>query len=120
MDTVQTKIERHQKILTEYISNLADEKNDSIGSDFKHHAIIDGKINHFQLVRIGWRNEKYIYKVLIHVSVSAAAGNIWVWKNDTEIPIDIELAQQYGVMKKYLTVGWLPTDVQEVAGYATA
>ncbi len=119
MDTVQTKIKKHQEILTQYINDLADEKNDSIGNDFKHHAIIDKKINHFQLVRIGWRNKKYIYKVLIHISISPEAGNIWIWKNDTEIPIDVELALEYGVIKKYLTVGWLTTDVQEVAGYAT-
>jgi len=120
MDTIQSKIEKHQKILTEYINDLAEEKNDSIGVDFKHFAIVDTKNNHFQLIRMGWWGKEYIYKVLIHMSISAEAGNIWVWKNDTEIPVDVELAQQYGVIKKYLTVGWLPTDVQEVAGYATA
>ena len=76
MDKVQLKIEKHQKILTTYITNLATEYNNALGNAMNYHALIDTNNNYFQLLMIGWDDDLYIHDVLIHLHIHSKTGNI--------------------------------------------
>ncbi len=119
MDTIQSKIEKYQNILTQYIEKLAEEKNNSLGNELSYQPIIDTKRLHFQLVELGWYKKRYIHAVLIHLDINPETGNIWVQKNDTEIPLDIELAE-YDIPKKHLVLGFRPPYMHGLAGFAAA
>lgn len=119
MDTVQSKIEKYQRTLVQYIEKLAEEKNNALGKKLTYQAIIDTKSYHFQLLELGWHEKRYVHDVLIHLDINPETGNIWVQKNDTEIPLDIELAE-YDIPKKHLVLGFRPPYMHGLAGFASA
>lgn len=120
MDTVQSKIDKYQKVLTEYITNLATEHNNALGNTMNYHALIDTNNNYFQLLIIGWNDDFYVHDVLIHLHIHAKTGNIWIYQNDTEIDIDIELARIANIPKKHFVLGFRPNYVREHSDYAVA
>lgn len=120
MDTIKSKINKHQKILTQYFRNLSDEYNNSLGSDKDHHSIIDPKTNHFQFVKMGWKKGRFAYAVLIHLNINPKTGNIWIQQNNTEIQLDVELEKIANIPKKHLVLGFRPKYVREHSDYAIA
>lgn len=119
MEDIKLKVEKYQKILAQYIRKLADERNDSIGNDLTYQAIIDLDGKHFQLLELGWEKERYTHTVLVHLDISLKTGNIWVQKNDTEIPLDIELAA-YDIPKSHFVLGFRPPYIREHSDFAVA
>ena len=119
MDSLKSKIKKNQKILAAYIQELADERNNALGNDMTYQAIIDLSGNHFQLVRIGWHNLKYLYAVLIHFDINAETGNIWVQQNNTEILLDEELGAR-GIPKNNLVIGFRPAEMRPYSDFALA
>jgi hypothetical protein len=119
MDILKNKIKKYQKILATYIQELADENNTSLGNDVTYQAIIDVKANHFQLVRMGWQQNRSLYAVLIHLDINAETGNIWVQQNNTEILLDEDLEKK-GIPKKHFVLGFRPAQMRVFSDYAVA
>jgi XisI protein len=120
MDTIlKNKIKKHQRVLMAYITKLAKERNESLGNDMTYQSIFDIKSNHFQLVRMGWYKDSFLYSVLIHFDISLLTGNIGVQQNNTEIPIDEDLAV-YGISKKNIVVGFHLETMRPFSDFATA
>ncbi len=120
MDTIlKNKIKKYQRVLSQYITQQAEERNAALGNDMTYQAIIDTKGNHFQLVRMGWDKHRFLYNVLIHFDINASTGNIWLQQNNTEIEVDKDLAT-YGVAKKNIVVGFHPTHVRHISDFAVA
>ena len=120
MDNLKSKIENHQIVLEKYIRDLAYEYNNSLGSTKNYHAIIDLKSNHFQFVRIGWQDDKFVYSVLLHLSINTETGNIWILQNNTEIEIDEELKVIANIPKTHFVLGFYPAYVRKYSEYAVA
>lgn len=118
MDKVEQKIEKYNQILTKYITELADERNNSLGSEKNYQAIIDKKNNHFQLVRTGWHKNNSLYAILIHLSINAETGNIWILQNNTEIDIDIELKEIAAIPKVHFVLAFYPEKARKYSEYA--
>ena len=119
MDILKNQIKKYQKILATYIQELAHDYNTSLGNDATYQAIIDTKTNHFQLVRIGWRQNKSLYAVLIHLDINTETGNIWVQQNNTEILLDEDLEKK-GIPKKHFVLGFRPAQMRAFSDYAVA
>ncbi|MEO0044018.1 MAG: hypothetical protein RL329_3466 [Bacteroidota bacterium] len=120
MDTfLKNKIKKHQRVLTAYITQLAKERNEGLGNDMTYQGIIDTKGNHFQLIRMGWHQSSFLYAVLIHFDISMTTGNIWVQQNNTEIPLDEELAK-YNIAKKSIVVGFHLEAMRPFSDFAIA
>ena len=47
--SIQSKIAKHQKVLTEYITEFVEERNNTLGNDMTYQAVIDTQGNHFKL-----------------------------------------------------------------------
>ncbi len=119
MDSLKAKINKNKKILAAYIRELAEEKNNALGNDLTYQAIIDLTSNHFQLVRIGWHENKYIYNILIHLDINPDTGNIWVQQNNTEILLDDELRHK-GIPKNNFVLGFRPAAMRSFSDFAVA
>ena len=119
MDNVKSKIKKYQKAIAQYIQELAHDRNNSLGNDMTYQAIIDAQNNHFQLVRIGWHGQRFLYSVLIHLDINPETGNIWIQQNNTEILLDAELAA-YGVPKNHFVIGFRPASMRPYSDYAVA
>jgi XisI protein len=119
MDNVKSKIKKYQKIIAQYIQELAYEYNNALGNDMTYQAIIDTQNNHFQLVRIGWHGQRFLYSVLIHLDIHPQTGNIWIQQNNTEILLDVDLGK-LGVLKNHFVLGFRPVEVRSFSDLALA
>jgi XisI protein len=119
MERLNLKIKKHQSDLTEYVEKLAKERNESIGSSGGYQAITDTIHNQFQLVRMGWHDGQFYFRVLLHFSIHPETGNIWVQHNTTEIDLEKDFAA-YNITKKQIVLGFRSTDLRVLSDYAVA
>jgi hypothetical protein len=119
MDNITNKIKKYQKVLATYVQALANEYNNALGNDMTYQAVVDKESNHFQLVRIGWQQQRFLYAVLIHLDINAETGNIWVQQNNTEILIDQDLEKK-GIPKNHFVLGFRPANLRPYSDYAVA
>jgi XisI protein len=117
MVNLEKKIKSHQKVLTNYVEQLAQERNESLGSTGGYQAVTDVKHNQFQLIHISWHERKFYFKVLLHFSIHPETGNIWVQQNNTEIPLDTDF-NAMGIPKSNLVLGFRPADMRELSDFA--
>ena len=119
MDNIKSKIEKHQKALSQYISQLAEKYNNSLGNTMNYQAVIDKEGKHFQLLKMGWHEDLYSFSVLIHLDINIETGNIWIQQNNTEIELEIDLAE-FDIFKENLVLGFRPAYVRALSDYAAA
>lgn len=119
MDT-QLKIERYKKALATYVKKLAVEYSTASNNDIFYQAIVDREGNHFQLVKMGWHKQRYIYAILFHLDINAETGNIWIRQNNTEIQLDVELEKFANIPKQHLVLGFRRRSLRELSDYAVA
>ena len=117
MVNLEKKIKLHQKVLTNYVEQLAKERNESLGSIGGYQAVTDKKHNQFQLIHISWFERKFYFKVLLHFSIHPETGNIWVQQNNTEIPLETDFSNM-GIPKSHLVLGFRPADMRELSDFA--
>lgn len=119
MDNVKTKIEKHQAVLTQYIQNLAATRNAALGNTMNYQAVVDTSHHHYQLLKMGWHQQRFIFQVLIHLDIHPDTGNIWIQQNNTEIVIDKEL-REFDIPKKHFVLGFRPIEMRKVSDFAVA
>lgn len=117
MDKLSIKIQKNQKILTQYIQSLANQYNTALGNKMIYQGIIDTQNNHFQLLKMGWRNDQFIYNVLLHLDINPKTGNIWIQQNNTEILLENDL-KRFDVSKKQLVLGFRPESMRKYSEFA--
>jgi len=118
MANVTDKISKHQHILTEFLEQLAQERNTALGGTPDCHVVADIRHHHYQLTRMGWHDRKYHFSVLIHFSIKPD-GKIWIQQNNTEVLVGEELEKR-GVSKQDIVVGFRPEYMRPATGYAVA
>ena len=119
MDKLSIKIKKNQEAVSKYIQNLAKEYNQALGNKLAYQSIIDTKNNHFQLVKMGWSNDSFIYRVLLHFDINYKTGNIWIQQNNTEILIEEDL-KKFDVPKTNLVLGFRPESMRKYSDFAVA
>ncbi|WP_353481359.1 element excision factor XisI family protein [Haliscomenobacter sp.] len=119
METLSDKIKIRQEILSKYFKNLATERNQSLGSTKDYAAVVDLEDNHFILIRNGWTEQGFSYKVLLHLDINPNTGNIWVQQNNTEILPDEDLSPK-GLHRSDFVIGFRPAWMRGQAGFAAA
>ncbi|KOR33553.1 hypothetical protein TI05_00310 [Achromatium sp. WMS3] len=67
--------------------------------------LIDTEHDHYQLVTIGWHNDKRVYHCSIHLDIKDE--KIWIQQNLTESDLEEELIA-LGIAKKDIIYGFLP------------
>ncbi len=117
MDPIINKIKKHQLLLQQYVENLANERNNSLGSNGGYQAITDTVHNHFQLMRISWQGGQFFYNILLHFHINPDTGNIWVQQNNTDLPLD-EAFEAMGIPKNNLVLGFRPQEIRAYSDYA--
>ncbi len=85
-----------QKILSRHSTNdLAN------GTEIK--LIFDTNKNHYQVLNIGWKEQRRVYGVIIHVDI--IGDKIWIQRDGTEIGIANELLNE-GITKENIVLGF--------------
>jgi hypothetical protein len=85
-----------QEIITKHSIN-------NPNSDEEVQLIFDRERHHYQLVNIGWKEQKRIYGVIIHIDIKD--NKIWIQRDGTEIGIANQLIA-VGVPKQDIVLGF--------------
>jgi len=110
------KVIKYQEMLTNLLTKYADRFNQN-ADGVKTQPIIDTERNHFQLLRLGWENNRYTFSVVFHFDIKD--GKIWLQENRTDILIAKELVE-LGVPVTDIVLGLQAPEDRPYTGYAAA
>ena len=98
-----------QKFLTEY------SKNKPAYGEIEVQTIFDTMRDHYQIVYIGWKQEKFIHSCPIHIDIKD--NKIWLQWNGTEKDIAAELVTM-GVSKEDIVLGFQTPFMRQFTEYS--
>lgn len=98
------KLLKAEKAILAFLEDYAKGyKNSPDGLDTQ--LIVDPKRHHYQLLRIGWSNKKFVHFCVFHFDIKG--DKIWVQVNETEELIVDELARR-GISPADIELGFQP------------
>lgn len=110
------KITHYQNILSELLNEYGNIQK-TLTPLVKNQMIIDRERNQFQLLSVGWHNDRYIYTVAFHFVI--IENKIWLQQNNTDVLIADELVAR-GVPASDIVLGFIAPDVRAYSGFAAA
>jgi hypothetical protein len=100
-----------QKLLQEYAALSQDD------SEVETELIFDSTRDRYQLVHVGWQNDRRIYGCILHLDIKD--GKIWLQHNGTENDIALELVDM-GVPKLDIIIGFQSPFKRQFTEYAVS
>lgn len=110
------KITKYQQILCKILEEYGNIRK-SLTPNVKSQIIIDNVHKHYQLLSVGWHNERFIYLVTFHFDI--IDGKVWIQQNNADVLIADELIER-GVLKSDIVLGFIPENVRSYEGFAVA
>lgn len=80
-------------------------------------TIFDEERNHYQVVHIGWHQQRWIHSCVIHIDIKN--DKIWIQWNGTEEDIAAELVNM-GVPKQDIVLGFQSPFMRQYTSYAVS
>lgn len=80
-------IKNYQNNIQEVIKRYAKER--PLPQNVESQLIFDTERDHYQLVNVGWDNDRWIYGCVLHLDIKN--GKVWIQYNGTEVEIADEL-----------------------------
>jgi XisI protein len=102
----QTKI---QDLLTELAAYGSSDR------EVESQLVFDAERNHYQLMHVGWRNQRRIYGCVVHLDIKE--GKIWIQHNGTEFDIAVRLAEM-GIDKQSIVNGFHSSYMRQFTEFA--
>lgn len=84
--------------------------------DIEVQTVCDEKNGHYQILNVGWHNNKRVYGCSLHIDIKN--GKIWIQHNGTEKGIADELCD-LGVSKDDIVLGFHAPSRRQYTDYAT-
>ena len=109
------KTQNYRTIIKEILSQYATYQPSN--GEIEVETLFDTEQNRYQLLAIGWNQDKRIYGCSMHLDIKA--GKIWIQANNTEVDIAEALVAQ-GVPKEDIVIGLQPAYLRQYTGYAIA
>ena len=107
------KLELYRSIVTEILIKYSHYK-PSYGQ-VEIEQIFDRDRDRYQLLAIGWNQQKRIYGTTIHLDIQD--GKIWIQQNTTEFDLASDLVEM-GVPKQEIVIGFHTPKMRQLAGFA--
>jgi predicted RNA-binding protein len=109
MVTVEEYRDRVQQLLAEY------QKPKSLQEGVETLLVADTEGDHYQLVNIGWDDERRVYGVAIHIDIRE--NKIWLQQNLTDQLVAEDLVA-LGIPKEHIVLGFQPAYMRKYTEYA--
>ncbi len=111
------RVAKYEEIIIKELERYASNWNKN-EDNIRTQTIIDPKGNHYQLIRLGWRNEDdYVHYCVFHIDI--IDGKVWIQENQTDILIAEQLVE-LGIDKQDIVLGVLPPQLRKDSEYAAA
>jgi XisI protein len=100
-----------QRLLQDYAGYGRDEQ------DIETELILDTTRDHYQLVHVGWQDDRRVYGCILHLDIKN--GKIWLQHNGTENDIAAELVEM-GIPKTDIVIGFHSPFKRQFTEYAVS
>ena len=110
------KVNQYQQIICDFLKEYAAIKK-SLTPNVKAETLIDKDNHHYQLIAIGWHNNRFVYTIAFHLDI--INDKIWIQQNNSDILIADELVER-GVAKSDIVLGFLSEKARSHSGFALA
>ena len=110
------KMVKYRQLIKDLLINYASPNTDN-NKDLEEQLIFDAERDHYQLLSVGWQNQKRIYFILLHLDIKN--NKIWLQENSTDYDIVEDLIRS-GVPNSDVVIGFLPADVRKLTEFAVA
>lgn len=111
------KIAAYQKIIVDLLEEYASVKPANLTAH-EYQVIVDTQHHHYQLLSLGWQNNKHYYHVILHLDIKPDA-KIWLQANNTDWNIADSLREN-GVPHSDIVLGTIAPNLRAYSGYAVA
>jgi hypothetical protein len=103
------KIAEYRQIIESLLQDYASIKG-SLTPGVKAQQVIDRLNNHYQLLRTGWHNNRFVYTVLFHFDI--VDEKVWIQQNNTDVLIADELISR-GIDKADIILGFISEQARQ-------
>ncbi|NJL10241.1 MAG: XisI protein [Calothrix sp. SM1_7_51] len=79
--------------------------------------IFDDQRDHYQIICVGWNNQKRIYGPMMHLDIKNE--KIWIQQNTTEVDIALELIEM-GILKQDIVIGFHTVKMRQMTDFAVS
>lgn len=112
------KVKKYQDIIIQFLQHYHEESGgNQPDSKIKHRILIDKETNSFQLLAIGWSNQRYVFGPIFHFDI--IDGKVWMQCNNTEWEV-VDFLMEHGVDRQDIVLGFVPPHARHFSGFATA
>ncbi len=112
------KVKRYRQILQEVLTEYGTDKSGyPQPTDIETQLVFDTVNDHYQVLRIGWRDQQQIFAVIFHFDI--INEKIWLQLNMTDYDI-IEDLELRGVPKSDIVLAFHAPRMRPFTGYAVA
>ncbi len=109
------KLESYRSYIQTLLEKYAQSK--SQNNEAENQLFFDLIRNHYQLMRVGWKDLERIYYTVLHFDIKD--GKIWLQHNATDIDVGKELMKM-GVDQEDIVLGLHPPYKRPYTGYGVA
>jgi XisI protein len=110
------KLTHYREILSELLAQFVAERKSRTG-DVENQLLIDPKNDHYQVMRVGWKDRDRVYYPIFHFDIRN--GKIWVQHNATDYDIVADLEAR-GIPKDDIVLAFHSPYMRQFTGYAVA
>lgn len=82
------KIKKYQKAILSVLEDFAAIKSPFM-PEVENKVIADVRNHHYQLIRMGWHEDRHVYYTVFHFDI--IEGKVWIQENRTDVRIREEL-----------------------------
>jgi hypothetical protein len=83
--------------------------------DVEVEPIFDIQRDHYQIISVGWNQQKRVYGPIMHLDIKNE--KIWIQQNTTEVDIAMELIEM-GVPKQDIIIGFHTPKMRKLTSFA--
>lgn len=107
------RVEEYPLHVQAYLKHYAEQKKAS--EEIETQLIFDTQANHYQLVNVGWLDNKRVYGCILHIDIKN--DKVWIQHNGTELPVAEELVDR-GIPKEAIVLGFQAPYKRPFTGFA--
>ncbi|MCW3094505.1 MAG: hypothetical protein JWL77_123 [Chthonomonadaceae bacterium] len=109
------RIETYREIIKGVIRSVADFL--PVEEGVRIETIFDDADGHYELLSIGWSNQRRIHSTLVHIDLQD--GKVWVERDGTDLEIVQDLLDA-GIPSEHMVLGFHPPNQRKFTDFAVA
>ncbi len=110
------KIKKYQEIIISLLEEYAAIP-PSYPTTLRDELILDTQRNHFQLITVGWEDQRFVHEAIFHLDI--IDEKVWIQQNNSEAKLTDELMDR-GIPKSDIVLGFQHPSVRVHSGFAVA